>query len=174
MFWRVCTVWALALGTFVVVRPYFAGPVVQVTSESMPLIGETVDLPSSLGTIDGRTISALGESGSTFFLVTWVGCSVCKRELTSYPELLRMASASGLTTRMLILPTQSAEENRWFLDRVPDDAAVVWDTLQVASSNLRVRVTPSVVVVTSDGVVQAAFHPSEGRWPITADMLVGS
>ena len=158
----------------VVVSSYFSEELVQVNFEPMPTIGEAVDLPPTFGTIDGRVVPALGRVGSTFILVTSVGCPVCQRELSSYPGLLRMARESGFTTRMLVRPTQSAEENQWFLERVPDDAAVVWDTLRVASSILQVRVTPSAVIVTSDGIIKQVFHPSREEWPVTADMLAGS
>ena len=119
-------------------------------------------------------LPALGEEGSTFILVTWAGCPACRRELSSYSELLKMARASGFTTRMLVAPAQATDDNQWFLDRIPGDAAVVWDTLQVGSSILQARVTPSIVIVTSDGVVEAVFHPSGGEWPVTVDMLADS
>ena len=186
MFWRICAVWALLLGTIVIVRPYFSRQLVLASeaerlameSEAMPIIGEVVDLPSTLATIDGQTIPTLGRAASTFMLVTWAGCPVCRREWNSYPEILQMARESGYTTRMLIAPSQSAEDNQWFLDRLPSDQAVVWDTLQIAVSMLQVRVTPSIVIVSPDSVIENVFHPSGDMWPVTSDgsspFLVGS
>ena len=171
MFWRICAVWALVLVTVLVARPYLSERIVQVESGFMPSIGDAVSLPSTFRTTDGRIVPALGRVGSTFILVTWVGCPICKRELNSYPGLLQMAGESGFTTRMLVAPTQSEEDNKWFLDRVPGDAAVVWDTLQIASSILQARVTPSIVIVTSDGVIEEVFYPSGGEWPVTTKML---
>src|SRR5690606_16408181 len=89
-FWRVCAIWALILGSYVVARPYLSERDIPDAELGLPSVGDTLDLPATIMTTAGRTVPVLG-AGKTLFLITWAGCPTCKRELSSYPDLLKIA-----------------------------------------------------------------------------------
>lgn len=167
-FWKVCAVWALFLGSIVVIRPMIGASQPRSTSQPvpMPAQGDKVDMPANVQTTSGATIPTLSaDTAETLFLVTWTGCAICKRDLPTFGDLLSSAQAAGIAVRMLVTPGTPAD-NEWFLDRVPEGDVVVFDTMQLALSGLKAMVTPSVVIVSSKGVVDAAFSPSSGKWPL--------
>ena len=170
LFWKTCSVWVLLLGSIFVVRPFLPYKAVREFPAPLPALGEQVEVPQTLLTISGEEIPALSEKGGTFFLVTSSGCPACKRELSTYGELLRMVEGHGLTARMLVLPGGSPEDTEWFFDRLPVGAKVVFDTLGFSLSGLQVGLTPSVVVLGPDGRVTGAFAPPRD-WPVTQEML---
>jgi len=167
-FWRVCAVWALVLGSYAVARPYLTDRGGSDPEPDLPSVGDTLDLPTTLTTVAGLPVPTLA-ADRTLFLITWAGCPTCKRELSSYPQLLEMAEQHGFATRMLVLPAQP-NDNAWYLERAPSRAIVIFDTLRVGVDGLRARVTPSIVIVGANGVVEAAYSPSRA-WPVTSEML---
>jgi hypothetical protein len=136
----------------------------------MPSVGERVELPTTLTTQAGEVIPAIVKDRKTFFLIISTSCPVCQREVvTHYPSLLPMVEANGFALRMVAIPS-SPVDDEWFFERIPPETRLVLDTLGIARNALRVRVTPSVVIVASDGTVEAVFSPSR-EWPITEELL---
>jgi hypothetical protein len=167
-FWKICGVWALVLVSFALARPYLFPMEMEVAVPEgyLPNTGETLTLPDSLLTTSGDALPALENTGQTLFLVTSASCPACKRELTagSFHELLNAAGEGDVATRMLVIPAGS-EETDWYMNRVPS-APIVLDTMDLAITRLRARVTPSVVLVNPDRRVIFA----EG-WPVTWEVI---
>lgn len=169
IFWKICGVWALVLVSFALARPYLFPMQMEVAVPEgyLPSTGETLTLPDSLLTTTGDALPALENTGQTLFLVTSASCPACKRELTagSFHELLNAADEGDVATRMLVIPAGS-EETDWYMNRVPSTAPIVLDTMDLAITKLRSRVTPSVVVVGPGRHVSFA----EG-WPVTWEVI---
>lgn len=169
MFWRICAVWALLLGSFWVVRPHLFRATMRAVEQRTPSSTEQLQIPRSVLTISGTRIQTLSRDRPTFFLVTSAGCPACKRELPTYGDQLEMAKREGLEIRMLVIPGTS-QETEWYLERVPLGVPVVLDTMRLAISNLRSGLTPSIVMVRPDGTVIDSFSPPVD-WPVTARMI---
>jgi hypothetical protein len=135
---------------------------------SLPAVGEEVHLPRTLTTISDEVIPALGNDGGTIFFVTWAACSACRREVGNLSEFLLSADEGSLTTRVLVIPGEP-DETSWFLGQLPSTARVVLDTLRLGPAVLGTRITPSVVVVKSDGRVSLS-----GEWPIERETILKS
>jgi len=174
LFWKVCAVWGLALGSFAIARPHLFSPRMIILDSgdlpegSLPAVGDEVHLPKTFTTISDEVIPALGNDGGTIFVVTWAACSACRRGVGNLSEFLLLADEGNLTTRVLVIPGEP-DETSWFLDQLPSTARVVLDTLNLGPAVLSTRITPSVVVVKSDGRVSLS-----GEWPIERETILKS
>ena len=139
----------------------------------MPKAGELVVPRSPLTAVSGNSFPALAGEGFTLFLVTWAGCEACKRDLSTYPSLLRDAERLGIATRWLVVPS-SAAETTWFLSRASSHSEVVLDSVGISYADLRAKVTPSALLADGHGIVKASFSPSLRNWPVTQEALIQS
>jgi len=176
-FWGVCGLWALLLVSFGLARPYLPNRVVfepgpKESASILPAVGEQLLLPTHLTTMTEERIPALSAEGRTLFFVLSAGCPACRRELPRFPELLQAMTTGGVAIRTLVIPG-TVEDTRWFLDRLPYDAYAVLDTVRLAVTRLRARVSPSAILIAADGTVQGSFSPS-GEWPPSQKTVSGT
>lgn len=173
-FWTVCLVWAL--GVFSVSSMRSPGTVEVGSSLSepeprMPEVGDVLELPPYLRTVDGRHVPAVVPSDHTLYLVTLASCVISRAEAVHYhPELLAMAHRLGFTTRVMVVPSPSDHETVWLLEQFAARKDVVLDSIGFTKESLRVHVAPSAILLDSKGSVVAAFVPSD-EWPVTEGML---
>jgi len=169
-FWKICAAWCLVLLSVVALRVGAGGPAPAERGPSMPEVGTRLQLDGGLVDADGREIEAVADSGLTVYLITSTGCAACQRELLNdYPTRVPTLAEAGHEFRWVTMTSAPADDD-WFMARVPDDAAVIIDTQGFVRGQLRVGVTPSVLVLNSDSTVVGAFSPSR-EWPVDAGTL---
>lgn len=90
-----------------------------------------------------------GESGQTLLLVSQTGCHFCSDSAPFYQRLVQEAKMRGNVRLVFVLPQPVAEGQKYLNDL----GLFVTDIVQAPLRTIRVKGTPTLILVNNSGVV---------------------